>query len=117
MIMYFGMLIYFMLCPQTGHWLQSAWKDQEFNFWTKNMSRDRFQQISSTLHFNDNTDLVGSSMDSLHKIRPLLEILKRTLGHYGNFGSEFSFDEATMAYFSRHTRCLISFNPKKPTGE
>ncbi len=117
MITYFGMLIYFMLYPQTGHWLRSAWKDQEFNFWTKHMSRDRFQQISSTLHFNDNNDLLGSSMDSLHKIRPLLEILKRTLGRHGTFGSEFSFDEATMACFSHYARCLISFNPKKPTGE
>jgi hypothetical protein len=117
MITYFGMLIYFMLYPQTGRRLRSAWKDQEFNFWTKHMSRDRFQQISSTLHFNDNNDLLGSSMDSLHKIRPLLEILKRTLGRYGTFGSELSFDEATMACFSRYARCLISFNPKKPTGE
>jgi hypothetical protein len=77
----------------------------------------RFQQISSTFHFNDNTDLVGLSMDSLHKIHPLLDILKRTLGLYCDFGSKFSFDEATMAYFSCYARCLISFNPKKPTGE
>jgi hypothetical protein len=117
MITYFGMLIYFMLYPQTGHWLQSAWKDQEFNYWTKSMSIIRFQQISSTFHFNDNTDLVGLSMHSLHKICPLLEILKSTLGHYSDFGSEFSFDEATMACFSHYARCLISFNPKMPTGE
>jgi hypothetical protein len=29
------------------------------------------------LHFNDNTDLVGLSIDSLNIINPLLEILKR----------------------------------------
>jgi hypothetical protein len=80
MITYFGLLMYFMLYPQTGCWLRSAWKDQMFNFWTKHMSRDKFQEISSTLHFNDNNDLLGSSIDSLHKIRPLLEIFKRILG-------------------------------------
>ncbi len=79
-ITYFGMLIYFMLYPQTGRRLRSTWKDQDFNYWTKNMSMIRFQRISCTLHFNDNTDLVGLSMDSLHKVRPLLEILKRSLG-------------------------------------
>jgi hypothetical protein len=81
------------------------------------MSVIRFQQISLTLHFYDNTDLVGLSMDFLHKICPLLEILKRTLGCYGDFDSKFSFNEATVACFSQYARCLISFNPKKPTGE
>jgi len=46
-------------------------------------------------------------------VRPLLEIVKKTLGTYGVPGSEFSFDEATMACFSRYGRGLISFNPKK----
>jgi hypothetical protein len=81
------------------------------------MSMITFQQISCTLHFNENTDLSGLSMDSLHKICPLLEILKRTIGHYTNFGSKFSFDEAMMACFSHYARCLTSFNSKKQTGK
>ena len=54
-------------------------------------------QITSVLHFNDNGEVSKMTRDSLHKIRPLLNILKRTLGHYANLGSEHSFDEATMA--------------------
>jgi hypothetical protein len=33
-------------------------------------------------------------MDSLHKVRPLLQILKRSIGRYATFGLELSFDEA-----------------------
>jgi len=32
-------------------------------------------------------------------------------------GNEFSFDEATMACFSRYARRLLCFNPQKPTGK
>jgi len=74
MITFFGMLIFLMLYPQTGCRLHSTWKDQEFNHWTRCMIMIWFQQISCTLHFNDNNDVLGASMDSLHKIRPLLEI-------------------------------------------
>ena len=32
-------------------------------------------------------------------------------------GTEFSFDEAAMACFSRYARGLLCFNPQKPTGK
>jgi len=63
------------------------------------------------LHFNDNNDEEGLAKDSLHKVRPLLNIIKKTLGRYGNHGSELSFDEATMACFSCYARHLPSYNP------
>jgi hypothetical protein len=80
------------------------------------MTKGRFMQITSMLHFNNNNDVDGMANDSLHKVRPLLEIIKCTLGKFTQHGSEFSYDEATMACFSRYGRNLISFNPKKPTG-
>jgi hypothetical protein len=64
------------------------------------MGVGRFTQINSMLHFNNNNDDEGIAGDSLHKIRPLLQILKKTLGRYAVLGTEFSFDEATMACFS-----------------
>jgi hypothetical protein len=103
--------------PQTGRRFQSSWKNPEFYPWTTAMSEYRFLQITATLHFNKNEDMDGVQNDSLHKVRPLLEIVKKTLGRYGVPGSEFSFDEATMAYFSRYGRGLISFNPKKNAGK
>jgi hypothetical protein len=39
------------------------------------MSKGRFNQISSMLHFNNNEDMDGSNADSLHKVHPLLAIL------------------------------------------
>ncbi len=69
------------------------------------------------LHFNDNEDKEGMNSDSIHKIRPLLNIIKLTLNRYATHGSETSFDQATMACYSRYGRGLISYNPMKPTGK
>ncbi len=117
MLTYFGVLLFSMLYPQTGCRVRSCWDNQSINPWTAYMSKARYLQITSMFHFNSNSDRNGLATDSLHKVRPLLEILKRSIGHYASFGSELSFDEATMACFSRNARGLISFNPKKPTGK
>jgi hypothetical protein len=39
-----------------------------------------FTQINSMLHFNNNDNEEGIAKDSLQKIRPLLQIIKKTLG-------------------------------------
>ena len=117
LLTYFGILIFSMLYPQTGRRVRTAWKNQQVNAWTCHMGVGRFSQINSMLHFNNNDNTEGSARDSLHKIRPLLEILKKTYGRYASFGTEFSFDEATMACFSRYARGLLCFNPQKPTGK
>jgi len=91
-----------------------SWESPYQNAWTKFMSKGRYLQITSVLHFNDNTD---SKRDSLHKIRPLLTILKPSLGKYADHGSEVSYDEATMANKSSYGHFLICFNPMKPTGK
>jgi hypothetical protein len=73
--------------------------------------------IAALLHFNDNDYEEGMQNDSLHKIHPLLNILKITLGKHATFGSELSLDEAAMANKSSYARFLICFNPMKPTGK
>ncbi len=114
---YFGILMYSMLYPQTGRRIRDYWKSPMLSAWTKFMSCGRYQQITSVLHFNDNNDEEGIARDSLHKIRPLLNIVKKTLGQYAVIGSEISYDEATMANKSSFGRNLICFNPMKPTGK
>jgi hypothetical protein len=89
MLTYFGILLYSMLYPQTGRRVRSSWDNQTVNPWTAYMGKGRYLQITSMLHFNDNSDADGLSRDSLHKIRPLLEILKKSLGRYGDLGSEY----------------------------
>jgi hypothetical protein len=79
---YFAILIFSMLYPQTGRRVGTAWKNQQVNTWTAYMTLGRFTQINSMLHFNNNVDQDGLAKDSLHKIRPLLKILKKTLGRY-----------------------------------
>ena len=116
-LVFFAILIYYMMFPQTGRRMRDAWLDQERNPWTAHMSNSRFLQIRSTLHFNDNDDINGNRNDSLFKVRPLLNIVSKTIGKYATHGSEVSFDEATMACYSRFARHLLSFNPMKPTGK
>jgi hypothetical protein len=60
--------------------MQTAWMDQRTNAWTMHMSVGKKLQISSMLHFKDNNNEEGLANDALHKIRPTLEILKKTLG-------------------------------------
>jgi hypothetical protein len=114
---YFGILIYCMLYPQTGRRIRDYWDSPYHNAWTKFMTRGRYLQITCALHFNDNNDEEGRARDSLHKIRPLLNTIKKTLGKYATFGNEISYDEATMANKSSYGRHLICFNPMKPTGK
>jgi hypothetical protein len=95
LLTYFGILIYSMLYPQTGRRVRTAWKNQQLNTWTTHMSVGHFTQLNSMLHFNDNNNIEGIPKDSLHKVRPLLEILKKTLVKYSVSGTEFSFNEAT----------------------
>ncbi len=83
-----------------------SWDDPFQNPCTCHMSKGRFQQLCVMLHFNNNEDTDRLQNDSLHKIRPLLNIVKKIIGHYAELGSEFSFDEATMACYSRYARKL-----------
>jgi hypothetical protein len=114
---YFGILMYSMLYPQTGRRICDYWNSPMLSAWTKFMSFGRYLQITSVLHFNDNNDEEGIARDSLHKIWPLLNIVKKTLGQYAVIGSEISYDEATMANKSSFGHSLICFNPMKPTGK
>jgi hypothetical protein len=113
----FGILIFSMLYPQTGRHLREMWETPYQSSWTKFMGKGRFLQICTALHFNDNEDEDGLKSDSLHKIRPLYSIVKKTLGAYINLGSEHSFDEATMACHSNYGRHLIVFNGMKNIGK
>jgi hypothetical protein len=68
-----------MLFPQTGRRMRDSWDDPVRNPWTCHMSKGRFQQLCVMLHFNNNEDTDRIQNDSLHKIRPLLNIVKKTI--------------------------------------
>ena len=117
MLAYFGILIHSVLYPQTGRRMRDAWDDPNRNTWTSYMGKGRYLQVTSMLHFNNNEDDIGMQNDGLHKVRPILNIIKKQLGRYATLGTEHSFDEATMACRSSYGRHLITFNAKKPTGK
>ena len=58
--------------------MRDAWDDATRNKWTSYMSKSRYLQIISMLHFNNNEDAEGLARDSLHKVRPLLNIINKT---------------------------------------
>jgi hypothetical protein len=49
--------------------------------------------------------------DALHKVRPLLNIVKVTLRAFIRVGSEVTLDEASVAPLSSYGRAVIFFNP------
>jgi hypothetical protein len=73
-------------------------------------------QLRSVIHLNSNlTEEKGK--DALQKTRPLLNILKKTIGVFLIPGSELSLDEASCASRSSYGRELIFFNPAKNYGK
>ena len=85
------------------HTPTNAWANIFFHMEITDMSSLRdchaLEQIpanSLVLHLNDNAKL-ESSNDKLHKVHPLLNILKNTLGAYINVGTELALDEVTVA--------------------
>ena len=76
----------------------------------------RFQQIRSVLHCSNNNSITHSN-DHLFKVRPMLNILKKTLGKYLNVGDNLALDESSFASRSKYGRNLIFYNNTKPGGK
>jgi hypothetical protein len=70
MIVFFAILIFYMMCPQTGHRVHGAWSDPDWKLWMAKQSNSQFLQLCSMYHFIDNTDVDGAVKDSLNKIWP-----------------------------------------------
>jgi hypothetical protein len=74
------------------------------------------QQIRSVLHFNDN-ETIPLNDDALHKVRPLVNIVKVTLRAFIQVGSELALEKASVASRSSLFPALIFFNPMKNCGK
>jgi hypothetical protein len=80
------------------------------------MQLRRFQQIRSVLHLKDN-ETIPLNDDSLHKVSPLVNIVKVTLHAFIRIGSKLALDEASVASRSSYGHALIFFNPIKNCGK
>lgn len=76
------------------------------------MSRDRFGQILSHLHVNDNTALPDNNKDKLFKIRPLITKLNSNFMKLYDVRKVVSIDESMILFKGRHS--IKQYNPMKP---
>jgi hypothetical protein len=116
-LQFYGILMMGVMFPLHDTTWTACWSYGSPMFqWTNNITLRQFKQIRSVLHFNsDATEVKG--VDALHKTRPLLNIINKTLGVFIIPGSEFSLDEASCASWSNYEREFICFNPAKNCGK
>ena len=81
------------------------------------MSKPRMIEIRLVLHMSEVGLAKDNSNDSLFEIRPLLNVLKKTLGSYLNVDSELALDDSSIACRSAYGRSLIFYNNTKPSGK
>ena len=81
------------------------------------MSRNRFNQVTKYMYLNyaaaEHFDANGKLIDPYHKVRPLIDLCKKTWLDNWNIGAYNSIDEGKVAYSG--TMCPVrSFDPDKP---
>ena len=75
------------------------------------MPRNRFQQILSNLHVNDNAMMPDDNKDKLYKLRPLISKLNENYVKLYNVSKTMSIDESMILFKGRSS--LKQYNPKK----
>jgi hypothetical protein len=115
-MVFIGILLHMCLFPLPGHSyvLYRLYGAGAYTFVNK-MQPQIFQHIRSVLQFNDNDMAAGMNV-ALHKVRPLLNIVKVTLRAFIRVGSEVALEEAPVAARSSYGREVILFNPVKNCG-
>lgn len=78
------------------------------------MSLSRFKALRSTLSFVKGP---CASTDPAVRIRPILNMLKKTCGRYVTVGRDIAIDESSVSCRSKFGRNMIVYNPTKPTGK
>ena len=114
---FFGILIMMTVRPMPGRRYTDCWDEPAWHPYTSQMDKVRFTEIRSVLHMSEKGTAEENSKDALYKVRPLLNVLKKTLGNYINPGDELALDESSVAARSSYGRQLIFFNNTKPCGK
>ena len=114
---FLGILIQMTMRPTPGQTYTNCWQDKRWHPYTDRMPLRRFQAIRGMLHMTEKGFPEESSNDALYKVRPLLNVLKKTLGDYLIPGSDLALDETSVACRSKYGRNLIFYNNTKPSGK
>ena len=102
-----------------GYHQLPSWKDYWRNdqdlsvpFISDIMPRNRFLQILSNIHVNDNTAVPNGSTDRLYKLRPLINTLNGNFTKLYNVSCQVSIDESMIIF--KGGSSLKQYNPMKP---
>lgn len=79
---------------------------------SKAMSRDRFREILSNIHVNNNANLPNNNKDKLYKLRPMIDALNKIFPEAYRGTRELSVDESMIKFNGRST--IKQYNPMKP---
>ena len=74
--------------------------------------RNRFLQILSNIHINDNNAMPQGNKDKLYKLRPLINSLNDNFIKLNNVSHQVSIDESMILFKGRSP--LKQHNPMKP---
>ena len=117
-LMVFYAIIIQMACrPFPGKKFEECWnytKDWFTN--CEHMKKTRFKQIRAALHWSDNPHS-HSKKDTLYKVRPIINVLEKTIGRYLEVGQEVALDETTIGLYHAYAKALTYYNPSKPRGK
>jgi len=116
LMVFIGILLGMVLRPMPGHKYPDAWSLCDWQIHTKHMTLRRFRQIRTVLNCADHND-PNRKGDLLHLIRPMMDVIKRTLPSYVNVSNELSLDETSIPTRNNFARSLIYYNPMKPRGK
>ena len=95
---------YHKLPSWTDYWSNDP--DMSVPFVASTMTRDRFGQILSNLHVNDD------NQDKLYKLRPLIEAMNTNYVKLYSVSRRQSIDESMILFKGRHS--IKQYNPMKP---
>ena len=94
----------------TDYWKHDP--DSSVPFIANALPRNRFKQISSTVHVNDNTAQIKNSIDKMYKLRPLLDSLNTNFMKLYNVSKRARVDESMILF--KGCRSIKQYNPMKP---
>lgn len=102
-----------------GYHAVPSWKDYwktdpdlQVPFISDVMPRNRFSQILSNIHINDNYAIPADNKDKLYKLRPLIDSLNHNFVQLYNVSRQVSIDESMILFKGRSS--LKQYNPMKP---
>lgn len=76
------------------------------------MLRDRFREILSNIHVNDNASIPNNNKDKLYKLRPMMDNLNNKFLEAYHGTRQLSVGESMIKFKGRST--IKQYNPMKP---